>query len=141
MFRISPTLDGGSTPERVIKALTEAKLVSDPPPDASPPNSGGVASLGDWTFLITEYGRFWVQTILISGAPEAVQVFSAEQGELIVDPVLLKRLAGTDSSLSALDFEYRSARVRVLALFAVGDVYVSLCKKSAYAPFSARRRS
>ena len=29
----------------------------------------------------------------------------------------------------------------VLALFAVGDVYVSLCKKSAYAPFSARRRS
>ena len=82
-----------------------------------------------------------MQTILISGAPEAVQVFSAEQGELIVDPVLLKRLAGTDSSLSALDFEYRSARVRVLALFAVGDVYVSLCKKSAYAPFSARRRS
>ena len=29
----------------------------------------------------------------------------------------------------------------VLALFAVGDVYVSLCKKKAYAPFSARRRS
>ena len=29
----------------------------------------------------------------------------------------------------------------VLALFAVGDVYVSLCKKSAYAPFSVRRRS
>ena len=33
------------------------------------------------------------------------------------------------------------ARRPVLALFAVGDVYVSLCKKSAYAPFSARRRS
>ena len=29
----------------------------------------------------------------------------------------------------------------VLALFAVGNVYVSLCKKSAYAPFSSRRRS
>ena len=29
----------------------------------------------------------------------------------------------------------------VFALFAVGDVYVSLCKKDAYAPFSARRRS
>ena len=34
-----------------------------------------------------------------------------------------------------------SEQVQVLALFAVGDVYVSLCKKSAYAPFSARRRS
>ena len=29
----------------------------------------------------------------------------------------------------------------VLALFAVGNVYVSLCKRGAYAPFSARRRS
>ena len=29
----------------------------------------------------------------------------------------------------------------VLALFTVGDVYVSICKKSAYAPFSAQRRS
>ena len=29
----------------------------------------------------------------------------------------------------------------VLALFAVGDVYASLCKRGAYAPFSAQRRS
>ena len=29
----------------------------------------------------------------------------------------------------------------VLALFAVGDVYASLCKRGTYAPFSARRRS
>ena len=29
----------------------------------------------------------------------------------------------------------------VLPLFAVGDMYVSLCKRSAYAPFSAQRRS
>ena len=31
--------------------------------------------------------------------------------------------------------------LRVLALFAVDDVYVSLCNKIAYSPFSARRRS
>ena len=29
----------------------------------------------------------------------------------------------------------------VLALFTVGDVYASLCKRGAYAPFSAKRRS
>ena len=29
----------------------------------------------------------------------------------------------------------------VLALFTVGDVYASLCKKGAYAPFSAKQRS
>ena len=32
-------------------------------------------------------------------------------------------------------------RFGCFALFAVGDVYASLCEKSAYAPFSARRRS
>ena len=30
---------------------------------------------------------------------------------------------------------------RVLALFTVGNVYASLCKKGTYAPFSAQRRS
>ena len=30
---------------------------------------------------------------------------------------------------------------RVLALFTVGDVYASLCNRSAYAPFSVQRRS
>ena len=33
------------------------------------------------------------------------------------------------------------ASVAVLALFTVGDVYASLCKKGAYAPFSSKRRS
>ena len=30
---------------------------------------------------------------------------------------------------------------RVLALLTVGNVYASLCKKGAYAPFSSQRRS
>ena len=36
---------------------------------------------------------------------------------------------------------YEAVRLWVLPLFAVGDMYVSLCKRSAYAPFSAQRRS
>ena len=32
-------------------------------------------------------------------------------------------------------------KAEVLALFTVGDVYASLCKKSVYAPFIAQRRS
>ena len=35
----------------------------------------------------------------------------------------------------------RSLSDLVLALFTVGDVYASLCKKSVYAPFIAQRRS
>ena len=37
---------------------------------------------------------------------------------------------------------FRADRVvSVLALFTVGDVYASLCKRGAYAPFCAQRRS
>ena len=45
------------------------------------------------------------------------------------------------------DDEFKAGAVRlvldegVLPLFAVGNVYVSLCKKSTYAPFGARRKS
>ena len=38
-------------------------------------------------------------------------------------------------------FAGRSNACRVLALFTVGDVYASLCKRGAYAPFSAQQRS
>ena len=95
-------------PDRVINALKDARLISDPPTDTIPPISDRVVSPGGWTLLITESGRFWVQTVLVSGAPEAALVFSAERGDRITDPVLLKRLADTDCTLSGLDFEYRS---------------------------------
>lgn len=100
------------TPQRVIDTLREAKLVVDPSQCDNPSSGEETLSFGDWTLLITEHGRFWVQVVLISGAPEAVQVFSAEQGEQIIDPILLRRLAATDSTLTTLDFEYGSSRGR-----------------------------
>ena len=39
------------------------------------------------------------------------------------------------------DRQHQPHQVMVLTLFTVGDVYASLCKKGAYAPFSAKRRS
>ena len=98
------------TPQRAITALVNAGLISDPPLHPLPPSDAHV-SLGDWVLLITPHGRFWAQPILISGAPEAVQVFAATDGALITDPVLLRRLAAVDSTLSNLDFEYRSVRL------------------------------
>ena len=39
-----------------------------------------------------------------------------------------------------LALSHRVSCLVVLALFTVGDVYAALCKKGAYAPFSAQRR-
>lgn len=101
------------TPDRVINALIDANIVSPPPVPSSTPSLTNNLSPGDWTLLITEHGRFWAQTILLSGAPAAVQVFSAEHGDLVTDPVLLRRLAATDTTLATLDFDLRSSRARL----------------------------
>ena len=100
------------TPERVIEALTRAGIVTHPPQSSIHPNGDKETRLGDWTLMVTEFGRYWVQTILVSGVPEAVQVFSAEEGKPVNDLALLSRLSGTDSSLHYLDFEYRVQRAQ-----------------------------
>lgn len=101
------------SPDLLIDALIQANLVIHPPYSALHPNGDVQTTPGDWTLLVTEYGRFWVQTILASGVPAAVQVFAAEDGKPITDLVLLRRLKGTDSSLASLDFEYRAVREEV----------------------------
>jgi len=100
------------TPEQVIDALIDSNLITHPPENAGLPRVDTGVSVGDWTLLVTEHGRFWVQTVLMSGVPAAVQVFTAEQSALVSDPLLLRRLAETDSTLSTLDFEFRSSRGR-----------------------------
>lgn len=94
------------TPDRVLKALIAAKVVSQPPATTPAMKAGGSVSTGNWTLLVSEYGRFWAQTVLVSGAPTGVQVFDAKTAESVSDLTLLRRLAATDSTLSTLDFEY-----------------------------------
>ena len=47
----------------------------------------------------------------------------------------------TAPSTPSSEYHIRRQPPRVLALFTVGDVYASLCKRGAYAPFCAQRRS
>ena len=62
----------------------------------------------------------------------------------IVKPTALGPVANTDTKLLIYGL-FQKGRVLaqdgVLALFTVGDVYASLCKRGAYAPISAQRRS
>ena len=101
------------TAERVIAALIQSGLVAHPPQSEIRSNGNQETRLGEWTLLITEFGRYWVQTILVSGVPEAVQVFSAREGIVVKDLDLLRRLKSTDSSLHDLDFDYRGERAEV----------------------------
>lgn len=96
------------TPERVIDALTLAKVICPTPTQSAIQQVGSEDLLGEWLLLITEYGSYWVVSCLSSGVPSGVLVFNAKSGSLVEDQELLRRLGKTDSSQGTLDFEYVS---------------------------------
>src|SRR5208337_2565577 len=94
------------TPERVIEALTTSGTIKRAPEEKALEILGSPDSVGEWTLLITECGTVWAVACLQSGIPVGVLAFSANTGELINDVQHLRNLAGTDSTLNSLDFEY-----------------------------------
>lgn len=93
------------TPDRVIEALQNARLIQPPPHSTASSMVPDEDLLGEWMLLITPYGRHWVVSTLIGGVPNGVLAFSAQTGNHVGDSQTLVRLAKTDTSLNNLDFE------------------------------------
>ena len=64
-------------------------------------------------------------------------IYSSARPELDRSPVSRDHACMISSFVRARPL----ARPQVLALFTVGDVYASVCRRGAYVPFSAQRRS
>jgi hypothetical protein len=94
------------TPERILEALSNAGVIHTPPQNRALELVNDADMLGDWSLLITPYGRYWIATTLVAGVPEGALVYSARTGKLIDDRQLLSRLAHTDTSLGSLDFDF-----------------------------------
>ena len=94
------------TPERVIEALVNSGAIKRAPEEKALEVLDSPDCLGEWTLLITEFGTVWAVACLQSGIPVRVLAFSANTGHLIDDVQHLRNLAGTDSTLRTLDFEY-----------------------------------
>ena len=94
------------TPERVIEALVNSGTIKEPPKDTALQLLRSPDAVGEWTLLITEFGTMWVVTCLQSGIPAGVLAFSTSTGQPITDVQHLRNLAGTDSTLNTLDYEY-----------------------------------
>lgn len=91
-------------PSRVIDALKSSRVII-PPPETDLLNLVKDENIiGEWTLLITTYGRFWAAACLPSGIPSAVILFYAKNGALIEDEDLLKNISSTDTTLNSLDF-------------------------------------
>lgn len=94
------------TPERVIEALIDARIIKTCPVDMAINIIQDEELLGEWVLLITEYGKYWITTCLSGGIPAGVLIFSATSGKIVDDATLLQNLARTDTTLNSLDFEF-----------------------------------
>ena len=93
------------TPDRIIDTFIKARIIKPPPQDLAA-RMVDEELLGDWTLLISSYGKHWIVTCLAGGVPESVLVFSAESGKLVEEQKLLKNISNTDTSLRELDFDF-----------------------------------
>lgn len=92
------------TPERVIDALLNANLIcSKPQSSASSLIQNGELSLGEWTLLISPWGKHWATPVLKAGVPTLVAVFSAEDGSFMSDTMIYENLRSTTFHLNDLE--------------------------------------
>lgn len=91
------------TPVEVFKSLKMASLICEPPKNAAEEKAGGSEFLGDWTLLISDFGRYWAVYTLRGGAPHGVLIFNAKNGRHVNDQETLGNLSKLDSSLAEYD--------------------------------------
>jgi len=91
-------------PHRVIDALVSAKMLLEPPSIEASRILSDQWTAGEWTLLISPWGRYWACPTLVNGVPSGVLVFHATNGSQILDDELLIKLNSADSSLVELDF-------------------------------------
>ncbi len=111
------------TPERVIDSLINANVIKPYPQSQAKEVLKNEDLLGNWTLLITPFGRFWAITCLSGGVPEGVVIFNATTGNLVEDQKLLRNIAKTDASISNLDFEF-VVKLRQMPLIAIDSTLV-----------------
>ncbi len=85
------------TPERIIDALINAKIIIHEPTSAIMELvNNPQLSLGEWTLLISSWGKHWAAPVLKEGIPKALILFNAENGILISDETLYEHLKETE---------------------------------------------
>ena len=91
------------TPFEVIASLKGASVICNPPIQPAEDKVGGSEFLGEWTLLVSTFGRFWAVYTLRGGAPHGVLLFNAENGRHINDQETLNNLAKLECSLAEYD--------------------------------------
>ncbi|VEN72738.1 Restriction endonuclease [Candidatus Desulfarcum epimagneticum] len=92
-------------PEDVIESLQNASVICPIPLEKAENYIGGKEFLGDWTMMVTSYGRFWGVYTLNGGAPNGVLIYNAENGRHIQDEATLNNISQLETNLAGYDLK------------------------------------
>ena len=91
------------TPEKVIECLVSASIIKPFPMAAAITIAGDPSKLGDWSLIVSKFGRYWCVYTLRGGAPFGVLFFNAFTGEHIKDEETIHNLSTLDASFNDYD--------------------------------------
>lgn len=107
MWKKKPDKDSGIlsfySPDLVIQSLQNASVICTPPIAKAQDFVGDAEFLGEWTLLVTQYGKFWAVYTLQGGAPHGVLIYNAKNGRHIQDKATISNLASLETSLADYD--------------------------------------
>ncbi len=91
------------TPHIIVQSLKKASVVCDPPISSAFEFAGSAEAVGEWTLVISPFGRFWAAYTLKGGAPHGVIFFHAKSGARISDIETLHNIKTLESVLCDYD--------------------------------------
>jgi hypothetical protein len=93
------------TPDRIVDALTSAKIICEYPElKAHDLKERSDLSFGEWSLVISPWGKYWACPILITGIAKSAALFSANTGNQVCDIEVLEKVWSTNFSLRSLQF-------------------------------------
>jgi hypothetical protein len=91
------------TPDLIVQSLKKASVICDPPIELASEFVGSSEAVGEWTLVISPFGRFWAAYTLLGGAPHGVIFFGTKTGQRISDRETLNNIFTLESVLCDYD--------------------------------------
>jgi hypothetical protein len=93
------------TPARILQALLDAKIITNPPTEKAKGILCDLASsMGEWVLLITPWGMYWLCPVLRNGICKSAILFCAISAKTILDQDVFEKIKSSDFSFSGFEF-------------------------------------
>lgn len=100
-------------PQAIIDSLQRASIIKAPPQDLAEQFIDDIDSLGDWVFLLSEFGMYWCIYTLKGGSPHGVLVYNAISRKHVQDEDTIQNLSLLDATIANYDLRVGQDKTKI----------------------------